>query len=94
MHYFWLNLIRRTAVLRAGIVVLLISVFAAGCTTLQTLPVLRPDPTAEAERIRTLDREILDAERSRDMRRVLPFYTPDAVAQPGNAPPATGSAHS
>jgi ketosteroid isomerase-like protein len=26
------------------------------------------------------------------MRRVLPFYTPDAVAQPGNAPPATGSA--
>ena len=70
----------------------LLSLVAAACTTLQTLPVLRPDPAEEVAAIRALDRAILDAERSRDMRRVMPFYTPDAVAQPGNAPPATGTA--
>jgi uncharacterized protein (TIGR02246 family) len=79
-------------VLRVRIAAPLLSLVAASCTALQTLPVLRPDPAEEVEAIRALDRAILDAERSRDMRRVLPFYTPDAVAQPGNAPPATGSA--
>ena len=78
--------------LRAGIAASLLWLVAAACTTVQSLPVFRPDPAEEAQAIRTLDRAILDAERSRDMRRVMPFYTPDAVAQPGNAPPATGSA--
>jgi ketosteroid isomerase-like protein len=65
----------------------------AGVSSACQRPAIQPaDLNAEGERIRARSRQLVDAEGRKDVDKILPFYTQDAVSQPPGAPAAEGHA--
>lgn len=89
LHIFLPDFKTENAVMRSTMSVPFVALLIAGCAS---IPGFRPNIPAEEEALRNLDRALLDAERSHEVERVLPFYAADAVVLLENQPPVVGAA--